>query len=57
LVDEALFVGAAVFDETVTVRVAWPIDPAERRFDVGPELAQRLHVACMLGIEPGQQHE
>ena len=57
LVGEALFVGAAVFDETVMVGVARPVDPAQRRFDVGPELAQRFDVAGMLGIEPGQQHE
>ena len=57
LIDQTLLVGAVILDEAVAIGIARPVDPAQRRFDVGPELAQRLDVAGVLGVEPGQHHE
>ena len=57
LVDQALLVGAVILDEAVAVGIARPVDPAQRRFDVGPQLAQRFDVAGVLGVEAGQHHE
>ncbi len=38
LVGQAQLAGAAIFDETVAIRVAQPVDPAERRLDGRPQL-------------------
>ena len=57
LIDQALLVGAVILDEAVAVGIARPVDPAEGRFDVRPKLAQRLDVAGVLGVEPGQHDE
>ena len=57
LIGEALFRGALIFDEAVAVGIAGPVDPAQRRFDRGPELDKRLFVAGPLDIEARKQHE
>ena len=57
LVGEPGLAAAVIFDEAVAVGVARTVDPAERRLDIGPKLAQRIDVAGVLGIKPGQQHE
>ena len=57
LVDQAILVGAVIFDEAVAIGIARSVDPAQRRFNVGPKLAQRLDVAGVLGVKPGQHHE
>ncbi|MFC7612168.1 hypothetical protein [Teichococcus aestuarii] len=48
---------AAVFDEAVPVRVAVPVDPAQRRLDVRPQDAQRGQVAGSVEIGAGQHDE
>ena len=57
LVGEALLGGALIFDKAVAIGIAGAVDPAQRRLDRGPQLAQRLLVAGALEIEAGQQHE
>ena len=57
LVDQALLIGAVILDEAVSIGIARSVDPAEGCFDVGPQLAQRLDIAGVLGVEPGQHHE
>jgi len=57
LIGEALIGGAQIFDETVAIRIAQPVDPAERRLDGGPQSRQGFLVVGALGIEAGQQHE
>ena len=57
LVDQAVLVGAMIFDKAVAIGVARSVDPAQRRFDVGPKLAQRLDVAGVLGVEASQHDE
>ena len=52
-----LLVGAVILDEAVAIGIARSVDPAQSRFDVGPQLPQRLDVAGVLGVEPGQHHE
>jgi hypothetical protein len=55
LVGKPLLGGALVFDETVLVGIAGPVDPLQRRFDRRPQLGQRFVVAGAFDIEAGQQ--
>ena len=57
LIDQTHVVGALIFDEAVTVGVTRPVDPAQRRFDIGPQFVQGFDVAGVLGIEPRQHDE
>ena len=57
LVCKTLLAGAAVFDETIAVGIAWPVDPTERCLDVRPQFADGFVVAGTLGIKPGEKHE
>src|SRR6516162_6712563 len=57
LVGEAFLRRALIFHKAVMVAIAGYVDPAQRRFDRGPQFAQRLLVSGTLDIEPGQQHE
>ena len=57
LIGQALFGRAPVLDESVPVGIAWPVDPAQRRFDRRPQFGERLVVAGAFDIETGQQHE
>jgi hypothetical protein len=57
LIGEALLGGALILDKTIAVGIARPVDPAQRRLDVRPQLRNRVTVAGALDIKSGQQHE
>jgi len=57
LIGQAFIAGALIFDETIAIRIARSIDPAERRFDRRPQLDYRLAVAGALHIKTGKQNE
>ena len=57
LIDETVRAFAEIFDEAIAVVVAVIVDPAERRFDVRPQVTHRIQIAGALEIIGGEQHE
>jgi hypothetical protein len=57
LIDEALFVGAMIFDKSVLVGIARPINPGQGGSYIWPQRSERFDVAGVLDVESGQQHE
>src|SRR4029077_4105746 len=57
LIGEALFGCSFVFNESISVRIAWTIDPVQGRFDGGPQRGDGGVVASTFRIETGSQNK
>ena len=57
LIGQALLAGAQILYETVAVRIAGTVDPAQRGFDRRPQRGDGLDIAGAFQIKAGEQNE